>query len=271
MTSPHGIPVDLLDRLVIIRTQTYGPAEMIQVVWLSCVFWIDFKMLCLMCLDIQTYMLLNCGTDSSYPCSSRGTGCGWRKFSFPWGDWTTNIFKVWILDWLFLCFSFFCYLHLLHIRHAVQLLSPASIVAKMNGRDNICKVIMKLDHLMFSIWKNVYYVLILNSMSHYCEIYRRILRKFVRYIWMPNHRPGYFKSSRRNTFHNIIFQLLRWLVVGFELQPVCLLLLYCLLHDWDNRFKGYIWILSMVAGTWDKELGSLDSNYMVKVCCNFVT
>ena len=31
MTSPHGIPVDLLDRLVIIRTQIYGPAEMIQV------------------------------------------------------------------------------------------------------------------------------------------------------------------------------------------------------------------------------------------------
>ena len=31
MTSPHGIPMDLLDRLVIIRTQTYGPAEMIQV------------------------------------------------------------------------------------------------------------------------------------------------------------------------------------------------------------------------------------------------
>lgn len=31
MTSPHGIPVDLLDRLVIMRTGTYGPAEMIQV------------------------------------------------------------------------------------------------------------------------------------------------------------------------------------------------------------------------------------------------
>lgn len=31
MASPHGIPVDLLDRLVIIRTETYGPAEMIQV------------------------------------------------------------------------------------------------------------------------------------------------------------------------------------------------------------------------------------------------
>lgn len=34
MNSPHGIPLDLLDRLVIIRTQIYGPAEMIQV-------WID--------------------------------------------------------------------------------------------------------------------------------------------------------------------------------------------------------------------------------------
>ncbi|XP_022850988.1 ruvB-like protein 1 isoform X1 [Olea europaea var. sylvestris] len=31
MNSPHGIPVDLLDRLVIIRTETYGPAEMIQI------------------------------------------------------------------------------------------------------------------------------------------------------------------------------------------------------------------------------------------------
>ncbi|KAL3655323.1 Ras and Rab interactor 1 [Castilleja foliolosa] len=31
MTSPHGIPVDLLDRLVIIRTATYGPAETIQI------------------------------------------------------------------------------------------------------------------------------------------------------------------------------------------------------------------------------------------------
>lgn len=31
MASPHGIPIDLLDRLAIIRTETYGPAEMIQV------------------------------------------------------------------------------------------------------------------------------------------------------------------------------------------------------------------------------------------------
>lgn len=35
MISPHGIPVDLLDRLVIIRTETYGPTEMIQVLTLT--------------------------------------------------------------------------------------------------------------------------------------------------------------------------------------------------------------------------------------------
>lgn len=43
MNSPHGIPVDLLDRLVIIRTQTYGPAEMIQVNLHS---FVEFYFLC---------------------------------------------------------------------------------------------------------------------------------------------------------------------------------------------------------------------------------
>lgn len=38
MNSPHGIPLDLLDRLVIIRTQIYGPAEMIQVLAADYVF-----------------------------------------------------------------------------------------------------------------------------------------------------------------------------------------------------------------------------------------
>ncbi|CAH8359846.1 unnamed protein product [Eruca vesicaria subsp. sativa] len=32
MPSPHGVPIDLLDRLVIIRTQIYNPSEMIQVI-----------------------------------------------------------------------------------------------------------------------------------------------------------------------------------------------------------------------------------------------
>jgi DNA helicase TIP49 (TBP-interacting protein) len=30
ISSPHGIPVDLLDRLVIIRTLPYTTAEMVQ-------------------------------------------------------------------------------------------------------------------------------------------------------------------------------------------------------------------------------------------------
>jgi hypothetical protein len=31
MSSPHGLPVDLLDRLVIIRTLPYTPQEMVQI------------------------------------------------------------------------------------------------------------------------------------------------------------------------------------------------------------------------------------------------
>ncbi|KAK4492781.1 hypothetical protein RD792_000128 [Penstemon davidsonii] len=84
MTSPHGIPVDLLDRLVIIRTETYGPAEMIQILAIRAQ---------VEELKIDEESLAYIGE------------IGQRA----------------------------------SLRHAVQLLSPASIVAKMNGRDNICK------------------------------------------------------------------------------------------------------------------------------------
>ncbi|CAN1255651.1 RuvB-like protein 1 [Linum perenne] len=84
MNSPHGIPVDLLDRLVIIRTQTYGPAEMIQILAIR-------AQVEELTVDEESLALLGeIGQQTS-------------------------------------------------LRHAVQLLSPASIVAKMNGRDNICK------------------------------------------------------------------------------------------------------------------------------------
>ncbi|KAK4370548.1 hypothetical protein RND71_010023 [Anisodus tanguticus] len=78
MASPHGIPVDLLDQLMVIRTETYGPAEMIQILAIRAqlsIFWKGVH---------QTHLFLS-------------------------------------------------------VRHAVQLLSPANIVAKMNGRDKICK------------------------------------------------------------------------------------------------------------------------------------
>ncbi|KHG05482.1 RuvB-like 1 [Gossypium arboreum] len=84
MNSPHGIPVDLLDRLVIIRTQIYGPSEMIQILAIR-------AQVEELVVDEESLALLGeIGQSTS-------------------------------------------------LRHAVQLLSPASIVAKMNGRDGICK------------------------------------------------------------------------------------------------------------------------------------
>ncbi|KAK9279172.1 hypothetical protein L1049_012849 [Liquidambar formosana] len=84
MSSPHGIPVDLLDRLVIIRTETYGPAEMIQI----------------LAIRAQVEELVVDEESLAY------LGEIGQRAS---------------------------------LRHAVQLLSPASIVARMNGRDSVCK------------------------------------------------------------------------------------------------------------------------------------
>ncbi|CAD5332363.1 unnamed protein product [Arabidopsis thaliana] len=84
MPSPHGVPIDLLDRLVIIRTQIYDPSEMIQIIAIR-------AQVEELTVDEECLVLLG--------------EIGQRT----------------------------------SLRHAVQLLSPASIVAKMNGRDNICK------------------------------------------------------------------------------------------------------------------------------------
>ncbi|KAM7276875.1 hypothetical protein ACFE04_018741 [Oxalis oulophora] len=84
MLSPHGIPVDLLDRLVIIRTLVYAPAEMIQIIAIR-------AQVEELIIDEETLAYLG-----------------------ELGQQTS-------------------------LRHAVQLLTPASIVAKTNGRDNICK------------------------------------------------------------------------------------------------------------------------------------
>ncbi|KAJ4706693.1 RuvB-like helicase [Melia azedarach] len=84
MNSPHGIPLDLLDRLAIIRTQIYGPAEMIQI----------------LAIRAQVEEIVLDEESLAYLGEiSRDTS----------------------------------------LRHAVQLLYPASVVAKMNGRDSICK------------------------------------------------------------------------------------------------------------------------------------
>uniref|UniRef100_A0A0D6QXB1 RuvB-like helicase n=1 Tax=Araucaria cunninghamii TaxID=56994 RepID=A0A0D6QXB1_ARACU len=84
INSPHGIPVDLLDRLVIIKTLPYSPPEIVQI----------------LAIRAQVEGL---SIDDESLASLGETG---RKTS---------------------------------LRHAVQLLSPASIVARTNGREQICK------------------------------------------------------------------------------------------------------------------------------------
>ncbi|KAI4998423.1 hypothetical protein ZWY2020_053765 [Hordeum vulgare] len=90
MTSPHGIPVDLLDRLVIVRTQIYGPIEMIQVPISSIRAQVEE-------IEIDEDSL---------------------AFLGEVGQQTS-------------------------LRHAIQLLSPASVVAKANGREKIFKADLK--------------------------------------------------------------------------------------------------------------------------------
>lgn len=84
ISSPHGIPVDLLDRLVIIRTLPYTPAEMVQILAIR-----------------ATVESLSLDEES-------------LAYLGEIGERTS-------------------------LRHAVQLLTPASIVAKTNGRDQINK------------------------------------------------------------------------------------------------------------------------------------
>jgi hypothetical protein len=71
--------------------------------------------------------------DSSYPSSSGGTGRRRGEFSFPWGDWTTDIFKVWILSRLPVI-QFFCFPILL-IRVAYQARSSAFITCQRCRQD----------------------------------------------------------------------------------------------------------------------------------------
>ncbi|KAG2483592.1 hypothetical protein HYH03_017534 [Edaphochlamys debaryana] len=84
ITSPHGVPVDLLDRLVIIRTLPYSLAEMVQI------------------LAIRAQV--------------EGLGIDEESLAFlgEVGERTS-------------------------LRHAVQLLTPASMLARTNGRDTISR------------------------------------------------------------------------------------------------------------------------------------
>eukprot|EP01024_Parvocaulis_polyphysoides_P054053 TRINITY_DN5437_c0_g1_i5.p1 TRINITY_DN5437_c0_g1~~TRINITY_DN5437_c0_g1_i5.p1 ORF type:complete len:456 (-),score=86.50 TRINITY_DN5437_c0_g1_i5:484-1851(-) len=82
--APHGVPVDLLDRLVIIRTMPYSISEMVQIVAIRA-------------------QLENIGINEES-----------LAFLGEVGERTS-------------------------LRHAVQLLTPARVLAQMNGREEICK------------------------------------------------------------------------------------------------------------------------------------
>lgn len=111
MTSPHGIPVDLLDRLVIIRTETYGPAEMIQV---KALFYCNFSVVSMSHFNAHTtydfplinvLLFLDGWPDFGHSCTGGGTGCGRRKFGLSWRDWTTSIPEVLFMFEFFLYFG----------------------------------------------------------------------------------------------------------------------------------------------------------------------
>lgn len=82
ITSPHGMPVDLLDRVVIIRTLPYTPEEMIQIIAIRA-------------------QVEGIGIDEESLAQLGEIGT------------TTSL------------------------RHAVQLLTPAAVLARTNGRDDI--------------------------------------------------------------------------------------------------------------------------------------
>jgi RuvB-like protein 1 len=94
ITSPHGIPVDLLDRLVIIRTLPYNPQEMVQI------------------LAIRAQV--------------EGIGIDEESVAYlgELGEQTS-------------------------LRHAVQLMTPAMMLARTNGRDTICKSDVAEVHELF--------------------------------------------------------------------------------------------------------------------------
>ena len=81
-------------------------------------------------------------------------------------------------------------------------------MAKMNGRDNICKVIIwfglicnQCDWRWFKILQNFSSINYISNFVSIYMIYRRILRKWKLSMWMQSLQQDFFKRSRKNTFH----------------------------------------------------------------------
>lgn len=125
--SPHGIPVDLLDRMLIIRTMPYSLEEMIQIVSIRA----EAEKL-----EIDEDALAALGTN--------------LKLVFKF------IYKNHIQSTYFFKIIFFGMIYLFtgeigaktSLRYAVQTLTPARIIAQTSGREIISSVdIEEVDEL----------------------------------------------------------------------------------------------------------------------------
>jgi len=153
-------------------------------------------------------------------------------------------------------FPYVSYTCCLLTRHAVQLLSPASIVAKMNGRDNICKVIMKLNYLI-----SAFEIMFTTCLSSTLWIII-IIVKFIGGSWR-----GLFiifgcqiicqiTSRAAGEIHFVILLFSNcckswWLGFNYNRFACCFSAVPCMIRD--HWFIEFIWVLLMVAETWDKK------------------
>ena len=114
--SPHGIPLDLLDRLVIIRTLQYSQDEMAQI------------------LQIRAKVEgIEIDEESLLKLSEVGSQATLRY------DISTHLESYYTVCSIILCFSSNSFKLLYLCRYAIQLLTPANILARINGRDSIFK------------------------------------------------------------------------------------------------------------------------------------
>ena len=169
ITSPHGIPVDLLDRLVIIRTLPYTPEEMVQILAIRAqVEGISIGDVSTPCGATRATNLMPCGCSaramparpgsaSSFPSPSPLLHLCWTMVSLglpkglrprPWHRCRYVLSAACCVPQESLA-----YLGELgeqtSLRHAVQLMTPASMLARTNGRDAIAKSDIEEVHDLF--------------------------------------------------------------------------------------------------------------------------
>jgi RuvB-like protein 1 (pontin 52) len=110
--SPHGIPTDLLDRILIVRTLPYSLQEMVDIISLRA--------------KIEGVNLEDASLSHLGQIASRTSlRCAHIDVLFDWSAVSVALVSLGRLG-----LSFFC-------RYAVQLMTPANIIARVNGRTTV--------------------------------------------------------------------------------------------------------------------------------------